>query len=71
MQGIRGEDLGNAIRYQTARHIRLASLVEQPPDPDDRVTLSAGLESAIHAMAVPLALRGDFTRRPLQLHQGF
>jgi hypothetical protein len=39
-QGIRGEDLDNALRYQTARHIRLASLVEQPPDPDNRVTLS-------------------------------
>jgi hypothetical protein len=56
---------------KTARHIRLASLVEQPPDPDNRVTLSAGLDPAIHAMAVPLTLRGDFTRRPLQLHQGF
>jgi hypothetical protein len=39
-QGSRGEDLDNALRYQTARHIRLASLVEQPPDPDNRVTLS-------------------------------
>jgi choline dehydrogenase-like flavoprotein len=41
-QGIRGEDLDNALRYQTARHIRLASLVEQPPDPDNRVTLATG-----------------------------
>ncbi len=38
-QGLRGEGLDNAIRYQTARHIRLASLVEQPPDPENRVTL--------------------------------
>ncbi len=38
-QGLRGEALDNAILYQTARHIRLASLVEQPPDPENRVTL--------------------------------
>ncbi len=38
-QGIRGEELDNALGFQTARHIRLASLVEQPPDPDNRVTL--------------------------------
>ena len=38
-QGLRGEPLNNALRYQTARHIRLASLVEQPPDPENRVTL--------------------------------
>ena len=31
--------LANALRNQAARHIRLASLVEQPPDPDNRVTL--------------------------------
>ena len=38
-QGIRGEGLNNALRGQSARHIRLASLVEQPPDPANRVTL--------------------------------
>ena len=38
-QGLRGSGLDNALAYQSARHIRLASLVEQPPDPDNRVTL--------------------------------
>ena len=38
-QGLRGEALNNALAYQSARHIRLASLVEQPPDPENRVTL--------------------------------
>jgi choline dehydrogenase-like flavoprotein len=38
-QGLRGSGLDNALAYQSARHIRLASLVEQPPDPENRVTL--------------------------------
>ncbi|MEI9900722.1 MAG: GMC family oxidoreductase, partial [Hyphomicrobium sp.] len=38
-QGIRGKALDNALRYQAARHVRLAAAVEQPPDPDNRVTL--------------------------------
>ena len=38
-QSLRGQALDNALRYQTARHVRLASLVEQPPDPENRVTL--------------------------------
>lgn len=36
-QGLRGDALNNALRYQAARHIRLASLVEQPPDPENRI----------------------------------
>ena len=31
--------LDKALRDQASRHIRLASLVEQPPDPENRVTL--------------------------------
>lgn len=39
-QGLRGAALDKALRQQTARHVRLASLVEQLPDPDNRVSLN-------------------------------
>ncbi len=38
-QGLRGPELDQALRQQTARHVRLASLVEQLPDAENRVTL--------------------------------
>lgn len=38
-QGLRGKELEETLRQQTARHVRLASLVEQLPDPENRVTL--------------------------------
>ena len=38
-QGLRGAALDSALRDQASRHIRLASLVEQLPDPENRVTL--------------------------------
>lgn len=38
-QGLRGEALDKALADQASRHLRLASLVEQLPDPDNRVTL--------------------------------
>ena len=38
-RGCAAKALNNALRYQASRHIRLASLVEQPPDPENRVTL--------------------------------
>jgi glucose dehydrogenase len=38
-RGLRGKALDNALRLQTSRHIRLASLMEQLPDPENRVTL--------------------------------
>lgn len=38
-QGLRGPDLDQALKQQAARHVRMASLVEQLPDPDNRVTL--------------------------------
>jgi choline dehydrogenase-like flavoprotein len=40
LQGLRGEALNKALFDQTARHIRLASLVEQRPLPENRVTLA-------------------------------
>jgi choline dehydrogenase-like flavoprotein len=40
-QGLRGAALDKAIADQASRHIRLASLVEQPPDPENRVTLGS------------------------------
>ena len=40
-QGLRGEALDKALAEQASRHLRLASLVEQLPDPDNRVTLGA------------------------------
>jgi choline dehydrogenase-like flavoprotein len=41
LRGLRGPALDKALVEQTSRHIRLASLVEQPPDPENRVTLGA------------------------------
>jgi choline dehydrogenase-like flavoprotein len=41
LQGIRGDALNRALFDQTARHIRLASLVEQLPLPQNRITLDA------------------------------
>lgn len=38
-QGLRGKALDEALRAQASRHIRLASLIEQLPDPENRVTL--------------------------------
>lgn len=38
-QGLRGKELDAALAHQAARHIRLASLVEQLPDPENRLSL--------------------------------
>lgn len=38
-EGLRGAALDQALRDQTSRHIRMASLVEQLPDPENRVVL--------------------------------
>jgi glucose dehydrogenase len=51
-KGLRGKDLDAAIRNEASRHIRLASLVEQPPNPDNRVTLSADAKD-IYGVPVP------------------
>jgi len=50
-QGLRGDELNAALRDATSRHIRLASLVEQLPDPENRVTLH---ESERDRYGVPL-----------------
>jgi choline dehydrogenase-like flavoprotein len=38
-KGLRGGELDSALKSETARHVRLASLVEQLPDPENRITL--------------------------------
>ena len=38
-QGLRGKALDAALRDQASRHIRMASLIEQLPEPQNRVTL--------------------------------
>ena len=38
-QGLRGTALRRALRDQAARHVQLAALMEQLPDPDNRVSL--------------------------------
>ncbi len=40
-RGLRGKALDSALKEQAARHVRLASLVEQLPAPENRVTLDA------------------------------
>ena len=44
MQGLRGAALDKALADQASRHIRMASLVEQLPDPENRVTLGQARE---------------------------
>jgi choline dehydrogenase-like flavoprotein len=62
MQGLRGAALDKALADGASRHIRLASLVEQPPDPENRVTL--GRTRDIYGVPVPrLAYRlDDYTK---------
>jgi choline dehydrogenase-like flavoprotein len=38
-KGLRGGELDSALKTETARHVRMASLVEQLPDPENRITL--------------------------------
>ena len=58
MQGLRGAALDTALSDQASRHVRLAALVEQPPDPENRVTLGAARD--IYGVPVPrLAYRLD------------
>jgi len=38
-QGLRGKELADALSATTSRHIRLASLTEQEPDPENRISL--------------------------------
>jgi choline dehydrogenase-like flavoprotein len=46
-EGLLGPPLMQALNEQAARHIRFASLVEQLPDPDNRVTVALDQPDAI------------------------
>ena len=65
-QGLRGEELDAAIKDTTSRQIRLASLVEQSPDAENRVTLDPDKRDA---NGVPLPRIhydfDDYTRKGL------
>jgi choline dehydrogenase-like flavoprotein len=57
--GLRGKALDAALRDHTSRHVRMASLVEQLPDPENRVTLDA-TERDMYGVPLPrLAYRID------------
>jgi len=51
-QGLRGKPLTDALSAQTSRHIRLASLTEQEPDPDNRISLDPH-ERDIYGVPLP------------------
>jgi choline dehydrogenase-like flavoprotein len=58
-QRLRGQALNIALRSQASRHVRLASQVEQLPDPENRVTLDPG-EKDMYGVPLPsLAYRLD------------
>jgi choline dehydrogenase-like flavoprotein len=50
--GLRGPGLDDALRSQASRHLRLTSLIEQLPDPDNRVTLDPN-EPDIYGVPLP------------------
>jgi choline dehydrogenase-like flavoprotein len=52
MQGLRGRSLDSALRDHASRHLRLASQVEQLPDPENRVTLDLD-EKDIYGVPLP------------------
>jgi choline dehydrogenase-like flavoprotein len=57
--GLRGKALDDALRTQSSRHLRLTSLLEQLPDPQNRVTLDPN-ELDIYGVPLPrLAYRLD------------
>jgi glucose dehydrogenase len=65
-RGLRGKELSDAIRYQAARHISLASLVEQRPDPANRVTLAPDAKDVYGVPLPRIAYRvDDYTRAGL------
>jgi choline dehydrogenase-like flavoprotein len=51
LRGLRGKTLDDTLRAQTARQLRLTSLLEQLPEPQNRVTLDP---SAFDIYGVPL-----------------
>jgi glucose dehydrogenase len=57
--GLQGRALNDALRDQTSRHVRVASLIEQLPDPENRVTLHSR-ETDMYGVPLPqLAYRLD------------
>lgn len=50
-KGLRGAELDEALAYDASRHIRIAALLEQLPDPDNRVTLD---KDEVDIYGVPL-----------------
>jgi glucose dehydrogenase len=65
-RGLRGKALDDALREQTARHLRIVALVDQPPDPENRVTLDRA-ERDTHGAPLPrIAYRfDDYTKAGL------
>jgi choline dehydrogenase-like flavoprotein len=58
-RGLRGKALNDALRNQASRHLRLTSLLEQLPDPHNRVTLDPH-ETDIYGVPLPrIAYRLD------------
>jgi choline dehydrogenase-like flavoprotein len=68
--GLRGEELDAAIKVATSRHIRLASLVEQSPNAENRVTLDPDKKDA-NGMPLPRIFFDfdDYTRAGLDAAQ--
>ena len=50
--GLRGQALRGAVTEQAARHVQLAALVEQLPDPHNRITLDAH-EKDLYGVPLP------------------
>lgn len=69
-QGLRGAELDAAIKKATSRHIRLASLVEQTPEAENRVTLDRDKRDA-NGMPLPRIHYdySDYTRAGLDAAQ--
>lgn len=69
-QGLRGAELDAAIKKATSRHIRLASLVEQTPEAENRVTLDPDKRDA-NGMPLPRIHYdySDYTRAGLDAAQ--
>lgn len=59
LKGLRGPELAAALRDEAARHLRLASLVEQLPDPENRVSLDPERRDANGVPLPSIAFRID------------
>ena len=62
--GMRGEDLDRAIRDRVSRQLRLVSLVEQLPDPENRIVPDSDRPDSFGVPRPRIAYRlDDYTRR--------